>query len=60
MIYNDWINKTKTSPGTTPFAQGVGPLITLSYSRALVEYLGKGNYLDKPDQTLSPDESGTM
>ena len=60
MIYNDWINKTKTSPGTTPFIQGVGPWITLSYSRTLVEYLGKGNYVDKLDQTLSPDESGTM
>ena len=60
MIYKDWINKTKTSTGTTPYIQGVGPWISLSYSRTLVEYLGKGNYVDKPDQTLSPDESGTM
>ena len=60
MKYSDWINKTKESTGTTPFIQGVGPWITLSYSRTLVEYLGKGNYVDKPDQTLSPDESGTM
>ena len=60
MIYKDWINKNKTSTGTTPFIQGVGPWITLTYSRKLVEYLGKRNYVDKPDQTLSPDESGTM
>ena len=58
--YKDWIDKNKVSTGTTPYIQGVGPWITLSYSRTLVEYLGKGSYLDKVDQTLSPDESGTM
>ena len=60
MRYKDWINKNKISLGTTPYIQGVGPWITLTYSRILVEYLGKGNYVDKADQTLSPDESGTM
>ena len=58
--YKDWINKDKVSKGITPYIQGVGPWITLSYSRTLVEYLGKGAYLNKVDQTLSPDESGTM
>ena len=60
MYYNDWINKYKNNIGITPSITATGPWITLTYTRRLVEYFGKGQYIDKPDQQLSPDDSGTM
>ena len=60
IYYKDWINKTKLTYGSTPYVTAQGPWIELTYSRRLVDYLGKGRYLDRPIQELSPDESGTM
>ena len=37
-----------------------GPWLTLTYSRKLVQYVSEGVYVDKPDQTLTPVDSGTM
>ena len=58
--YNDWINKYKYKMGSPPYVTASGAWITMTYSRQLVDYLGKGDYVVKPDQQLSPDESGTM
>ena len=58
--YHDWIGKYKYKMGTPPSVYASGAWITMTYSRELVDYLGKGNYAVKPDQQLSPDESGTM
>jgi hypothetical protein len=46
--------------GSPPYVTASGAWITMTYSRQLVDYLGKGDYVVKPDQQLSPDESGTM
>ena len=58
--YYDWINKTKSYGSNIPYIQVEGPWLTLSYSRKLVQYVSEGVYVDKPDQTLTPDDSGTM
>ena len=60
MYFNDWINKIKFNKGLTPYITATGPWIDITYTRRLVEYLGKGQYIDKLDQQLSPDDSGTM
>ena len=60
VYYNDWINKTKITYGTSPYVTARGPWIVLTYTRKLVDYLGKGKYVDRPDQELSPDDSGTL
>ena len=60
IVYNDWNNKTKTSNCRVLFVYVRGPWLELTYSTKLVEYLGNGNYVDKEDQTLSPEDSGTM
>ena len=60
VTYYDWINKYKYKLGSAPYVVARGAWFTMTYSRVLVDYLGKGNYVEKPDQQLSPDESGTM
>ena len=60
MKYSDWTNKTKNYWSNNPYFQVEGPWLTLTYSRKLVEYISDGVYLDKVDQTLTPEDSGTM
>ena len=56
----DWLRKYKYRMGTSSYVTASGAWITITYSRVLVDYLGNGNYIVKPDQQLSPDESGTI
>lgn len=60
MRYNDWINKPNASSSSIPYIQVEGPWLTLAYSRKLIEYLSEGVYVDKPDQTLTPENPGSM
>ena len=58
--YNDWIDKPKLATALSPIIQVSGAWLELTYSRTLVDDLGNGNYADKQDQKLYPEDSGIM
>ena len=60
ITYNNWINEPKATWADSPYIQATGPWMTLTYSRKKVDVLANGQYVDSPNQQLSPDESGVM
>ena len=58
--FNDWTSKVKSSSTTDLNIYAKGPWLELSYTRTLVEDLGNGKYVVKPNQELTQTDEGVM
>ena len=60
LTYKNWINITKYAYGVEKTLHAIGPWVTLSYSKTLVERLPNGTFIPSINQQLTHEDEGIM